>query len=669
MFTSNQPTVGCREIDRESEEGLRPTVPAGDSESTEEGPPNSMGIPTARIPRVSENVQSSVVAVQYDSEYWLAMVERLGYDQAVYCGDAAPNLESLLRYFDCTATGMLRVFDMFDQDHDSEMSPSEVARGLRQQALYTKHSAESDQAFHELCGILASRSPRGTLAGNPEERIIKPPEFMAALKCLRMAALLHAPEQAKQIRIHIYEYREDFLYSRNPLEDPVSFLFRPTAMSRLLNTKKIQKPFRVRWLHSHDPSQAAVLGLAIKYGLDPRFVLDVFTLWREGAKVDHIFGYRPTGRGDARITRKNPPLWSIIIIPVLRLTQTSRNTLRPWQSWRRQKLRKDLPKVDKTVEPPIVKVEVEQCNLAMFVTGKAEGGTLISFSSEWVTLCKTGTDRDDEESKAGNGKGKKHWWSRKTQSQVTVDDERAESTADTRTWTRFRTLTHTITDWETMSYDMSIFRNALGNLKTSYSNVRTGDTHTLLFKILCDITEDYILVGQAYDASLSVLQRRLDREMGKFYQKDVKRLRKIVRQLGQLYRMSRPVLDVLETAVGYRHWSPDSQMYTSDIRSNTHRFLEESLALRENARMMLEQYRQYCESKTSNILYVLTLVTTTFVPGQFLTGVYGMNFQNPITGDPGMPELLWEHGYLYFWLLLLTITSLIFFLYRKQKWI
>ncbi|KAF4684843.1 methylated-DNA--protein-cysteine methyltransferase [Perkinsus olseni] len=492
------------------------------------------------------------------------MVERLGYDQAVYCGDGAPNLESLLRYFDCTATGMLRVFDMFDQDHDSEMSPSEVARGLRQQALYTKHSAESDQAFHELCGILASRGPK-----------------------------------------------------------------------------------------------AAVLCLAIKYGLDPRFVLDVFTLWREEAKVDHIFGYRPTGRGDARITRKNPPLWSMIIIPVLRLTQTSRNTLRPWQSWRRQKLRKDLPKVDKTVEPPIVKVEVEQCNLAMFVTGKAEGGTLISFSSEWVTLCKTGTDRDDEESKAGNGKGKKHWWSRETQSQVTVDDEKGESTADTRTWTKFRTLTHTITDWETMSYDMSIFRNALGNLKTSYSNVRTGDTHNLLFKILRDITEDYILVGQAYDASLSVLQRRLDREMDKFYQKDVKRLRKVVRQLGQLYRMSRPVLDVFETAVGYRHWSPDSQMYTSDIRSNTHRFLEESLALRENARMMLEQYRQYCESKTSNILYVLTLVTS----------VYGMNFQNPVTGDPGMPELMWKYGYLYFWLLLLTITSLIFFLYRKQKWI
>ncbi|KAF4726511.1 methylated-DNA--protein-cysteine methyltransferase [Perkinsus olseni] len=51
MFTSNQPTVGCREIDRESEEGLRPTVPAGDSEPTEEGPPNSMGIPIGTLTR------------------------------------------------------------------------------------------------------------------------------------------------------------------------------------------------------------------------------------------------------------------------------------------------------------------------------------------------------------------------------------------------------------------------------------------------------------------------------------------------------------------------------------------------------------------------------------------------------------------------------------------
>ena len=54
---------------------------------------------------------------------------------------------------------------------------------------------------------------------------------------------------------------------------------------------------------------------------------------------------------------------------------------------------------------------------------------------------------------------------------------------------------------------------------------------------------------------------------------------------------------------------------------------------------------------------VLTLVTTIFCPAQFLCGVYGMNFVDD-TGRPGIPELLWKNGYLYFWLLILGYLSL-----------
>lgn len=48
--------------------------------------------------------------------------------------------------------------------------------------------------------------------------------------------------------------------------------------------------------------------------------------------------------------------------------------------------------------------------------------------------------------------------------------------------------------------------------------------------------------------------------------------------------------------------------------------------------------------------YTLTLVATVFLPAQFLTGLYGMNFVN-------MPELQYEHAYMIWWGVVTTIAS------------
>ena len=45
-----------------------------------------------------------------------------------------------------------------------------------------------------------------------------------------------------------------------------------------------------------------------------------------------------------------------------------------------------------------------------------------------------------------------------------------------------------------------------------------------------------------------------------------------------------------------------------------------------------------------------------------------MNFQDE-SGNPTIPELPWEHGDLFFWLLLIVITSITFIFYRRQRWI
>jgi len=59
---------------------------------------------------------------------------------------------------------------------------------------------------------------------------------------------------------------------------------------------------------------------------------------------------------------------------------------------------------------------------------------------------------------------------------------------------------------------------------------------------------------------------------------------------------------------------------------------------------------------------LLTIISTLFIPLMFLVGVYGMNFEN-------IPELSWEYGYFYVWGLMILITVLLIFYFKKRKWL
>lgn len=61
-------------------------------------------------------------------------------------------------------------------------------------------------------------------------------------------------------------------------------------------------------------------------------------------------------------------------------------------------------------------------------------------------------------------------------------------------------------------------------------------------------------------------------------------------------------------------------------------------------------------------MYALTLVTTVFVPAQFITGVYGMNFTY-------MPELNFEYSYAIFWIIVFALAVSSILVFKYKKWI
>ncbi len=77
---------------------------------------------------------------------------------------------------------------------------------------------------------------------------------------------------------------------------------------------------------------------------------------------------------------------------------------------------------------------------------------------------------------------------------------------------------------------------------------------------------------------------------------------------------------------------------------------------------MLDIYLSSISNKTNDIMKVLTILSTIFIPLTFMAGVYGMNFRY-------FPELQWEYGYLGFWVLSIIITGFMVRFFKRKKWL
>ena len=83
---------------------------------------------------------------------------------------------------------------------------------------------------------------------------------------------------------------------------------------------------------------------------------------------------------------------------------------------------------------------------------------------------------------------------------------------------------------------------------------------------------------------------------------------------------------------------------------------------------LLQLYMSATSHRMNNIVKLLTIVSTIFIPLTFIVGVYGMNF-NPETSFWNMPELHWRYGYPAIMIFMLVVAVGLILFFKKKKWL
>lgn len=111
----------------------------------------------------------------------------------------------------------------------------------------------------------------------------------------------------------------------------------------------------------------------------------------------------------------------------------------------------------------------------------------------------------------------------------------------------------------------------------------------------------------------------------------------------------------------------ETRVYFRDLYDHTVQLIDVVETYREMGSDLTDMYLSALSNRMNEIMRVLTVIATIFMPLSFVVGIYGMNF------DPAspwnMPELHWRYGYEFVWGVLIAIAVGMLFFFRRRGWL
>jgi magnesium transporter len=180
--------------------------------------------------------------------------------------------------------------------------------------------------------------------------------------------------------------------------------------------------------------------------------------------------------------------------------------------------------------------------------------------------------------------------------------------------------------------------------------------------ILDDIVSNYSPVLDQFDEAIEALEDAV------FHRNATNRtLAMILAMKRTVFRMRR--ITTYQREMVFRLSRGEFALVTQDeiaYYRNVYDHLERATDLTESYRDvltgLLDAYMSMSATRLNEVMKVLTIISTFFLPLTFVAGVYGMNFEH-------MPELHWKYGYLFAWGIMAAISVVMFVYFRRKKWI
>ncbi len=199
-------------------------------------------------------------------------------------------------------------------------------------------------------------------------------------------------------------------------------------------------------------------------------------------------------------------------------------------------------------------------------------------------------------------------------------------------------------------------------LRAAKGKIRKSGTDYLAYTLIDAVVDSYFFVLEKFGEEIEILEDELILSPKPESSQLIHRLR---RELIMLRKSVWPMRELLSGL--YRGDSSlikkSSQIYLRDVYDHTIQVIDTIESYRDMVSGMLDTYLSSISNRMNEVMKVLTIIATIFIPLTFIAGVYGMNFHH-------MPELEWTWIYpAGFWIAILIIAGIMLLYFRRKKWL
>jgi magnesium transporter len=203
-------------------------------------------------------------------------------------------------------------------------------------------------------------------------------------------------------------------------------------------------------------------------------------------------------------------------------------------------------------------------------------------------------------------------------------------------------------------------------VRKSKGRIRHAGADYLAYAIIDAVVDGWFPILEDYGELLEVLE---DEILEKPTREAVARIHRIKRDLLEVRRTIWPMRETVNGLFREEGLiQKETHLYLRDCYDHVIQIIDIVESHRDMASSLMDLYLSSVSNRMNEVMKVLTVIATIFIPLTFIAGIYGMNF-NPEASPFNMPELNWRYGYVAFWILMLGTGGVMLLFFKHRGWL
>jgi len=206
-----------------------------------------------------------------------------------------------------------------------------------------------------------------------------------------------------------------------------------------------------------------------------------------------------------------------------------------------------------------------------------------------------------------------------------------------------------------------VFDSIRERIRTDRGSIRKRGVDYLAYSLIDAIVDNYFMVLEKIGEKIEDIEDELVKNPTPMVLQTIHRLK---RELIFLRKSVWPLREVISRLERWEspliHKSID--IYLRDVYDHTIQVIDSLETFRDTLSGMLDIYLSSVSNRMNEVMKVLTVISTIFIPLTLIASIYGMNFRY-------MPELEWSWGYPMVYMVMLAIGAVMLVYFRRKKWL